>query len=288
MSRRRLLPGLFIAAPVAAAVVVGALSMSGSAAPRADTVAGTGAEYASLGAELFAKQCSSCHGLDGLGVEGRGPSLEHEGEAAADFVLRTGRMPLAAPNLQARSGPVRYSEEQIVALVDHVGSLGDGPAIPDVDTTDADVGNGGHLYRLNCAACHVASGAGASIGSNRRAPNLVEATPTEVGEAIVVGPGSMPVFGSFTETDMSDVAAYIEHLNEQDTTAARRFGGAGPAAEGLAVWLIALVPLIAFTRWIGRPKAGRDHPDPDGAGPDGAGPDGAGPAAAVVGGESDG
>lgn len=265
MRMRRFLPGVLVTAPVAAAVVVGVLSVTGSAAPRADEVAGTSSYQATLGAELFSKQCSSCHGLDGLGVEGSGPSLEHEGEAAADFVLRTGRMPLAAPNLQARSGPVRYSEEQIVALVAHVGSLGDGPAIPDVDTTGADVGNGGSLYRLNCAACHVASGAGAPIGSNRRAPNLVAATPTEVGEAILVGPGSMPVFGSFSESDIDDVAAYIEELDEQDTTAARRFGGAGPAAEGLAAWLIALVPLIAFTRWIGRPKAGRDHPDPEGA-----------------------
>ncbi|MDX2381372.1 MAG: c-type cytochrome [Acidimicrobiia bacterium] len=274
MNGRRLLPVLFVAAPVAAAIVVGTVSLigpvSGFAAPRVETVAATDTDTRTIGAELFAQQCSSCHGLDGLGVMGRGPSLEHEGEAAADFVLRTGRMPLAAPNLQARSGPVRYSEEQIVSLVEYVGSLGDGPGIPDVDTSAADVGNGGRLYRLNCAACHVASGAGASIGSNRRAPNLIDATPTEVGEAILVGPGSMPVFGSFSQSDMADVAAYIEELHDQDTTAARRFGGAGPAAEGLAAWLIAIVPLIAFTRWIGRPKAGRDHPEgPDPGAADG-------------------
>jgi ubiquinol-cytochrome c reductase cytochrome c subunit len=267
MSARRLssrvVRGVLVTGPIAAAVVVGTLSITGSAAPQA--VEGSSDEQPTLGAELFAKQCSSCHGLDGLGVEGRGPSLEHEGEAAADFVLRTGRMPLAAPNLQARSGPVRYSEEEIVALVEHAGSLGDGPAIPDVDTSTADVGNGGRLYRLNCAACHVASGAGAAIGSGVRAPNLIHASPTEVGEAILVGPGVMPVFGSLTPTEIDDIAAYIEQLLEQDTTAARRFGGAGPAAEGLAAWLIALIPLIAFTRWIGRAKAGRDHPDPEGA-----------------------
>lgn len=257
---RRVLPGLLTALPVAAAVVVGTLSITGTAAPQqrdGDTTTAT------LGAELFATQCSTCHGLDGLGVEGRGPSLEHEGEAAADFVLRTGRMPLAAPNLEARSGPVRYSEEEIVALVEYVGTLGDGPDIPDVDPARGDVGNGGTLYRLNCAACHVASGAGASIGSNRRAPNLLDASPVEVGEAILVGPGAMPVFESLTPDDIDDIAAYIEHLREEDTTAPRRFGGAGPAAEGLAAWLLAIVPLVAFTRWIGRPKAGRDRPETD-------------------------
>jgi ubiquinol-cytochrome c reductase cytochrome c subunit len=257
---RRLGSQLLVAAPIAAAVVVGVMSITGSASGA--PAAGDGADeaQAELGARLFAEQCSSCHGLDGLGVEDRGPSLEHEGEAAADFVLRTGRMPLAAPNLQTRTGPVRYSEEEILALVAHVGSLGDGPAIPDIDITNADVGNGGYLYRLNCAACHVASGAGAPIGGNRRAPNVLKAESTEIGEAIVVGPGAMPVFSSLSGDEINDIAAYIAHLREQDTTAARRFGGAGPAAEGLAAWLLALVPLIAFTRWIGHPKVGRDEP----------------------------
>lgn len=272
MKSRRIGSQLLVAAPVAAALVVGVMSLTGSAsgsATEARPVGQADQERAELGARLFAEQCSSCHGLDGNGVEGNGPSLEHEGEAAADFVLRTGRMPLAAPNLQARRGPVRYSEEEIVALVEHVGTLGDGPGIPEVDTSDADLGNGANRYLLNCAACHVASGAGAPIGSNRRAPNLSRATPTEVGEAIIVGPGAMPVFSSLTESDIDDIAAYVENLQDQDTTAARRFGGAGPVAEGLAAWLLALVPLVALTRWIGRPKEGRDAPTRDAPTPDG-------------------
>jgi ubiquinol-cytochrome c reductase cytochrome c subunit len=279
VTARRLVPPLLVAAPVLAALVVGTLSITSAAsgARPAERTAQADPEQAVLGARLFAEQCSSCHGLDGLGVEDRGPSLEHEGEAAANFVLRTGRMPLAAPNLQTRRGPVRYTEEEILALVAHVGSLGDGPAIPDIDITTADVGNGGYLYRLNCAACHVASGAGAPIGGDRRAPNLMRATPTEIGEAILVGPGAMPVFDSLSPSEMDDIAAYIVHLQDQDTTAARRFGGAGPAAEGLAAWLLALVPLIAFTRWIGRPKVGRDVPvedDPEAPATVAAGPSG--------------
>ena len=54
-------------------------------------------------------QCASCHGVDGEGVEDRGPPLTDEGPAAVDFVLRTGRMPMAAPNMQAtaRPGPLQ-------------------------------------------------------------------------------------------------------------------------------------------------------------------------------------
>lgn len=223
-----------------------------------DSEVGAQGTGAGLGEQLFVAQCSSCHGVDGTGIADRGPPLIDEGEAAVDFVLRTGRMPMAAPHMQATRGPVRYTEEEIRALVVYVGGFGRGPDIPDVDPALGDLSSGGELYRLNCAACHVASGAGAPIGGNRRAPNLAQSTPTEIGEAILVGPGSMPVFGSFSTDDINSVAAYIEHLDEEQATGASSFGGAGPVAEGLAAWLLALVPLVALTRWIGRPRSGRD------------------------------
>ncbi len=211
-----------------------------------------------LGAELYSTQCANCHGVDYDGVEGRGPSLLVEGTASADFVLRTGRMPLASPTMQAQRSRVRYSEEEIRSLVAYVGLIGDGPDIPEVDVSLGDVAEGGELYRLNCAACHVASLAGAPIGGGRQAPSLAESTPTQVGEAIVVGPGAMPVFGALELSDVNSIAAYVEVLNEQNTTGTSSFGGAGPVAEGLAAWLLALVPLVALTRWIGSPKGGRD------------------------------
>jgi ubiquinol-cytochrome c reductase cytochrome c subunit len=245
---------VLLAAPVAAAAVAGLVAFattSGHAAPD------DGLLY---GADLYASQCAACHGVDGRGVEDRGPTLTTEGRAAVDFVLRTGRMPLPQPHIESRRGPTRYTEEQIVSLVDYAGAFGGGPDIPDVDTTDADLANGAHLFQINCAACHVASGAGAAIGGGREAPDLDGVTPTEIGSAILVGPGAMPVFGSFSEQDINDVAAYIANLQDEQTTAPRDFGGAGPVAEGLAAWLLALLPLIALTRWIGTPHEGRDEP----------------------------
>ncbi|MEO6571521.1 MAG: c-type cytochrome [Ilumatobacteraceae bacterium] len=243
-----LLPGI----PVIAAVVFGlAMWVTPTPTALADPVV-------EGGRQLYLTQCASCHATEGSGIDGRGPSLLHEGGAATDFVLRTGRMPLAAPGQQAVRGPVRYDEHEIVSLVAYVSSIGDGPDITAVDITGADITRGGDLYRLNCAACHVASGAGAPIGAGRHAPNVLDATPTQIAEAIVVGPGSMPVFGSFDGADIDDVAAYVRALAADDATGARSFGGAGPVAEGLAAWLLALVPLIAITRWIGAPKEGRD------------------------------
>ena len=88
----------------------------------------------------------------------------------------------------------------------------------------------------------------------------MESTPTEVGEAILIGPGAMPVFGTFGAPDINSVARYVEELQAEKTTAIDDFGGAGPVAEGLAAWLLGLLPLIALTRWIGTPHEGRDAP----------------------------
>jgi ubiquinol-cytochrome c reductase cytochrome c subunit len=245
---------LLLGVPAAAAAVAGLVSLaapSGQAAPDEELL---------FGADLYLSQCAACHGTDGTGVEDRGPALTDEGPAAVDFVLRTGRMPMPHPWMQARPGPTRFTEEQIVSLVEYAGAFGDGPAIPDVDVENADVTAGARLYQLNCAACHVASGAGAAIGGGREAPDLSRSTPTEIGEAIRVGPGAMPVFDSFSDQDINDVAAYILTLQEEETTAPRDFGGAGPVAEGLAAWLLALLPLVALTRWIGTPHEGRDEP----------------------------
>jgi ubiquinol-cytochrome c reductase cytochrome c subunit len=115
------------------------------------------------------------------------------------------------------------------------------------------VSRGAELYRLNCAACHVASGAGAVIGSGRTAPALTEATPTQVGEAILVGPGAMPVFGALSDRAIDDIAAYVLTLQEEGTTGAGALGGVGPVAEGLAAWLLGVLPLVALCRWIGSP-----------------------------------
>ena len=250
-----------VALPLVAAAAAGATSFATSAADRAApaATAAPNAAPVDLGRTLYRTHCTSCHGLDGAGVEGRGPTLQAEGEASVDFVLRTGRMPMAEPNVQANRGPVQFSEEEIVALVAYAGAFGEGPAVPDIDIATGDVGAGGEIYRLNCAACHTASLAGASIGGGRAAPSLMESTPTQIGEAVLIGPGAMPVFGELSDQDRTDVAAYIVGLQERNREVELRdFGGVGPVGEGLAAWLLALLPLVALTRWIGSAHEGRD------------------------------
>ena len=119
-------------------------------------------------------------------------------------------MPMAEPNVQANRGPVQFSEEEIVALVAYVGAFGDGPAVPDIDIATGDVGAGGEIYRLNCAACHTASLAGAAIGGGRAAPSLMESTPTRDRRGDPrSGQAPCRCSASSSDQDRNDVAAYI-------------------------------------------------------------------------------
>ncbi len=82
------------------------------------------------------------------------------------------------------------------------------------------------------------SGSGAAIGGGRNAPDLMEATATQIGEAVRVGPGAMPRFATLSDQDIDDLAAYILNMQGRNTTAPEDFGGVGPVAEGLAAWLL--------------------------------------------------
>ena len=241
--------------PVLAAVCAATLVLASHDRGGAQT---TDRSAPATGSQLYQTACVQCHGPDLAGVTGFGPSLLVEGAASADYALRTGRMPLADPAVLPERGPVRYTDAEIRALVEFVASKGTGPAIPTVDAAAGDLVAGGELFRLNCAACHVASGAGAVIGGDRRAPSLATATATQIGEAIAVGPGAMPVLSSgLTDADVNSIAAYIGELQHEDTTGAGALGGVGPVAEGLAAWALGLLPLIAITRWIGGPRQAR-------------------------------
>jgi ubiquinol-cytochrome c reductase cytochrome c subunit len=62
-------------------------------------------ELVAQGRELFLVSCAFCHGQNGEGVSTEdggqlGPSLVGVGEAAVDFQVGTGRMPMAQPGAQ--------------------------------------------------------------------------------------------------------------------------------------------------------------------------------------------
>ena len=167
-----------------------------------------------LGAQLFAGNCAICHGPAGKGfveeptqnvagsIVGKGPSLRGVGELAPDFYLRTGRMPLGSLDEEPSRNPPLLNEHQIRALVDYVGSLGPGPAIPHPHPQQGSVSDGLTLFTAHCAGCHQVVGEGGYV-TGAKAPPLEESTPTEIAEAVRIGPYVMPRFSKKAITDGS-------------------------------------------------------------------------------------
>lgn len=203
------------------------------------------------GRALYVASCASCHGASGQGGSA-GPSLLEAGAASADFYLRTGRMPLSAPGQRAvRQEPV-FSEQEIQALVAYVASLGEGPAIPEL-RQGGDLRRGWELYTANCAACHAVTGAGNAIGGGFVAVGLSRADPTQIAEAVIIGPGAMPVFG-FSEEELADLVAYIEWLRDSPSPGGAPIGGTGPVAEGFVGVAIGLPLLVLAALFVARTR----------------------------------
>lgn len=193
------------------------------------------------GRELFLESCASCHARDGTGT-GYGRSLGNAGEAAADFQLRTGRMPLSDVGGQTRRKPPAFDEAEIAALVEYVGALGDGPGIPSVDLAAGDLVEGQELFVDNCAACHGATGNGGAAGVGALAPSLYAASPLDIAEAVITGPGEMPVF-DFDQHERDSIARYLDYLQTQDAPGGADIGGIGPVPEGFVGWAVGMLSL---------------------------------------------
>jgi ubiquinol-cytochrome c reductase cytochrome c subunit len=210
------------------------------------------------GADLYLANCSSCHGAQGEGTSA-GPRLVGVGAAAVDFYLRTGRMPLGAPDQRAQRQPPIFTPDEIAAIVEHVVGFGEGgPAIPQVRDS-SDLGRGWELYTANCAACHAATGAGNAVGGGFVAVGLGQATDTEIAEAMVVGPGPMPEF-AFDDADRDAIVAYVRFLRESPTPGGVPIGGFGPVAEGFVAVVVGLVGVTLIAAFVGR-RTHRGEPD---------------------------
>lgn len=220
-----------------------------------------------VGRDLYLRDCAWCHGNGGQGTR-FAPDLisGQNGAALTDFMLRTGRMPLSFPEEFVQHTDAVYESEQIEALVEYATSLDDdpGPEIPAPRPRDGDIGAGAELYLENCAACHSATGVGGALTSEQEegrsrggpalvAPSLDHSTEVEIEEAMLTGPGNMPVFAeeTFTQEERNSIVAYVRYLQEPDNRGGLSIGLVGPVAEGAVAWLFAVGVLALTVRWIG-------------------------------------
>ncbi|MEJ7584200.1 MAG: c-type cytochrome [Acidimicrobiales bacterium] len=235
------------------------LTIPSGAAPTGRASAAQPEALVARGRELYLTGCSSCHGVDGQGLDApggqlRGPSLERSGPAAAYYYLSTGRMPLANSEENPTRKDPAYDPDEIEALVAYVATLGEGPAIPEVGGDAGDLAQGGVLFRQSCAPCHSATGAGGALSYGRAAPTLAASEPLQVAAAIRAGPGQMPAFGrdAISDEELDAVADYVTYLRDPDDRGGVSLGRIGPIPEGFLVWIGGLGSLVAASVWIAR------------------------------------
>ncbi len=240
----------------------------------------------SSGQALYELKCSSCHGMVLQGSPAA-PPLIGVGAAHVDFMLQTGRMPVAISGVQPLPQAPQMSQSDIRAIVRYVTSTSRGkaplprPAQGRSHFTQANIralvrevaanakdsqgipqlakGNVEHgraVFAENCEQCHGASAHGGSVGYAIVAPSLMQTHPEQIAEAVRVGPGEMPRFGTdvISASSLDDVVSYVEFL-QSDKRAYNPGGLAlanlGPVAEGFIAWMFGLGILVLFVRLIG-------------------------------------
>jgi ubiquinol-cytochrome c reductase cytochrome c subunit len=230
-----------------------ALLAAGCAAALAAAPAHAQDAAVAQGRAVYEQGCADCHGDDARGIPGTAPSLHGAGRQAADFYLSTGRMPLADPTDEpVRTRPL-YPRADIDALVAFVGSFG-GPGIPRVDPARGSLAAGMAKYTEHCAGCHQIVGRG-GIVTGAAVPALDQATPTQLAEAVRIGPYLMPKFSAkqLDQATLDSIARYVQSIRHPDNRGGWGIGNLGPVPEGMVTWFLAMVALLAIARVIGEP-----------------------------------
>ncbi len=229
------------------------------ATPATSSAAPAAPAEVAQGQALFTMNCSSCHGMQGQGTS-QGPDIRNAGAAAAHFQVSSGRMPMANQGVQSRRKVNTFTDAEVKAIADYVGSLGTGPKIPSNSQydpsglTDEELARGGELFRTNCSACHNFGGNGGALPNGVYAPPLTAAagvTNQQIWEALRTGPGQMPVFpqSSMTDEDVRQIIGYLNDFHERPT-GGNTLGSVGPVSEGLAAWILGIGGCVGFAIWI--------------------------------------
>ena len=207
------------------------------------------------GKEIFARGCSSCHGLNSEGG-GAAPSLIGVGAASVDFQVATGRMPMADMSQQAKRKEPVYDEHETAALAAYVASLAPGPAAVTNEELawerDGDAAKGGQLFRTNCAMCHNLVGQGGALTQGKYAPTVMGVEPRHIYEAMVTGPQAMPVFANsvLTHDEKLSIIKWIKFVETEPSQGGAALGRVGPVTEGALAWVLGLGILIGIAVWL--------------------------------------
>jgi ubiquinol-cytochrome c reductase cytochrome c subunit len=90
------------------------------------------------------------------------------------------------------------------------------------------------------------------VGGGALAPPLNQADAVEVAEAMLIGPGQMPVFSDLSEQDRNAVASYVLYLQGAPHPGGFSIGGIGPVPEGLVAWLVGFGLMLLIVVLVAR------------------------------------
>jgi ubiquinol-cytochrome c reductase cytochrome c subunit len=115
-----------------------------------------------------------------------------------------------------------------------------------------DLSVGYKLFREKCAGCHQIVGAG-GIVTGAVAPPLGQATPTQVAEAVRIGPYLMPRFSrrDVSDRELDSIVRYVQETKHPEDRGGWALGRVGPVTEGIVAWLLAGAALVGVAAVIG-------------------------------------
>lgn len=260
-----------LGAALAIAVAVAALLAAGaSGAPQLAAAPGGSPTFqgnVQRGRALFSDSCASCHGMNLQGIPGRAPKLRGVGALAADFYVRTGRMPLDKPGDEPLRRRSAFKSSDIDAIVAYISTFG-GPPIPKVDPARGVLSVGQKAFASNCAGCHQILAEGGLV-TKARVPRIQGIAPTQVGEAVRTGPFLMPPFSEYTidQRQLNSIARYLQYTARPEDRGGWSIGHLGPVPEGMVAWLIGLLALVLIIRLLGERVEGPASEPPTGTVP---------------------
>ena len=84
-------------------------------------------------------------------------------------------------------------------------------------------------------------------------PPLKEATPTQIAEAIRIGPYVMPGFSTkaLTPAQVNSIVRYVQYAQHPENKGGWGIGNIGPIPEGMVAWFLGGVALLLCARLIG-------------------------------------
>jgi ubiquinol-cytochrome c reductase cytochrome c subunit len=249
----------WLAAGTVAVGTAGAQPQSGIVRPTTEP----SAPSVALGAQLYAGNCASCHGIAGTGISsprpgaggllGQGPPLRGVGTLAADFYLRTGYMPLSSPHDQPGPDRVLLSDKEIVSLERYVASLRKGPPVPQPDPASGSISEGTQLFTEHCAGCHQELARGGFV-TGAEVPPLQTVKATQIAEAVRIGPYLMPRFSpsQISDAQLNSIIKYVLSTRHPPNRGGWGIGNLGPIPEGMVTWWIAAPLLLVCCLAIAR------------------------------------